>query len=202
MTTETASNGLRTLGLTWPSEEAPSPPVALARKDDQYCLVWANEHDRAERGAWATDLSVLAEADPFPGFSMDGRQTIWVKTYSENTGLLPQLEKAGWLQPVGSALKQGITTLPLAVVVLNDQEVAQRCALCENFESVETETRFKRCSGCKRRYYCSTEHQHAHWTAHKKDCKLLAKGKFAEVEQRRREGTYNPALAELGEGDA
>jgi hypothetical protein len=54
---------------------------------------------------------------------------------------------------VGSALKQGITTLPLAEVVLSDAEIAQQCALCETFESTETNNRFKRCSSCKRRFY-------------------------------------------------
>ncbi|GAA5973342.1 hypothetical protein JCM11641_003083 [Rhodosporidiobolus odoratus] len=190
-------SAIKTLKLDWAAQEEPAgqaPPVALARNDDRFVLVWAQQAERHRRGgAWATDLSVLAEADPFPGFSMGGNQMVWVKTYSENNGLLVQMEQAAWLRPVGSALKQGITTLPLAEVMLSEAEVAQRCAMCDEYESVETATRFKRCSGCKRRYY----HQHQHWPAHKSDCKLLAKGCFAEVEQRRRDGSYNPKIAEI-----
>ncbi|BGP19004.1 hypothetical protein JCM10213_009287 [Rhodosporidiobolus nylandii] len=197
------ANGIKMLRLDWAAQEEPAgqaPPIALARRGDAFCLVWAERAERERRGgAWATDLSVLAEQDPFPGFSMGGQQMVWVKNYSENQGLLPQLEKAGWLQAVGSAMKQGLTTLPLAAVTLNETELAQQCALCEEFESVETDTRFKRCSGCKRRYYCSTEHQHQGWAAHKAECKLLAKGRYAEVEKRRREQSYNPKLQELGQ---
>ncbi|GAA5875235.1 hypothetical protein JCM8547_006875 [Rhodosporidiobolus lusitaniae] len=193
----TSTSSIKTLKLDWAHGED-RPPVAFARTGDRFVLVWADEAEREQRGgAWATDISVLAEADPFPGFSMNGKQMCWVKTYSENTGLLVQMEKAAWLRPVGSGLKQGITTLPLAEVVLSEAEMAQQCALCEAYESVQTETRYKRCSSCKRRYYCSTEHQHAHWATHKPDCKCLAKGRFAEVEQRRREQSYNPALQEI-----
>ncbi|GAA5829078.1 hypothetical protein JCM11251_004117 [Rhodosporidiobolus azoricus] len=198
MSSTTASNGIKTLPVKWAAQEGPSTPVALAKKDDQFCLIWAENAERERRGGdWATDLSVLADVDPFPGFGMNGSQMIWVKTYSENEGLLPQLERAGWVRPVGSALKQGLTTLPLAEVALNESAVAQRCALCERYESVETETRFKRCSKCKRRYY----HQHDHWDAHRQDCKLLAKGRFGEVEQRRREQSYNPALVEIEQAE-
>ncbi|GAA5885070.1 hypothetical protein JCM6882_007217 [Rhodosporidiobolus microsporus] len=202
MSTSTAPNGLRTMRIDWAAQDGDKPSVALGKQNDAFCLVWANEEERQRRGgAWATDLSVLADIDPFPGFGLNGSQMIWVKTYSENQGLLPQLERAGWVRAVGSALKQGLTTLPLAEVVLKEAEIAQRCALCETFESVETETRFKRCSKCRRRFYCSTEHQHQHWDAHKKDCKLLAKGQFGEVEQRRREQSYNPALSEVDQAE-
>ncbi|GAA6006155.1 hypothetical protein JCM10207_000543 [Rhodosporidiobolus poonsookiae] len=198
-----ATNGIRTLCLDWAAQDEPqgqAPPVALARKDDAFALVWADAEERTRRGgAWATDLSVLADVDPFPGFNLNGNQMIWVKTYSENQGLLPQIEKAGWMRAVGSALKQGLTTLPLAEVALSESEVVQRCALCGEYESTETQLRFKRCSKCKRRFY----HQLAHWsTGHREDCKLLSKGRLAEVEQRRRERTYNPALAMLDSADA
>mmetsp|Transcript_19945 Transcript_19945/g.28666 ORF Transcript_19945/g.28666 Transcript_19945/m.28666 type:complete len:114 (-) Transcript_19945:152-493(-) len=33
----------------------------------------------------------------------------------------------------------------------------------------------KRCSKCKKTYYCSRSHQTDHWSTHKSDCKTFAK---------------------------
>ncbi|GAA6053655.1 hypothetical protein JCM3770_001682 [Rhodotorula araucariae] len=161
--------------------------AALGRAGEQFVLVLAEQSARDKRGqdgAVLTAVSVLVEADPFPGLTMDGRPMIWVKNYSENAGVLEQLEKARVLRPTGSTIKQGLVNLPLAEVVISENEQAHRCALerCEAFESVEVAERFKRCSSCRRRYY----HQHAHWPRHKTDCKDLAAGRFVQVENRRR----------------
>jgi len=111
------------------------------------------------------------------GYRSDARR-LQVKDYSENSGLLEQLEEARVLRrcvlPVplpprparsltslararrtGSTVPQGLVRLPLAVVVLNEHEMAQRCAFegCDKVESVETRERYKRCSSCSRRYY-------------------------------------------------
>lgn len=119
-----AANGIRTLKLDWPHRnelDAESPLVALGRTGDEFVLVVADEKKRDERpyDTFITALSVMVNEDPFPGWSMENRQMIWsvpslastpppliesfivhrVKTYSENDGLLPQLEKAGWSRP-------------------------------------------------------------------------------------------------------
>ncbi|GAA5949297.1 hypothetical protein JCM21900_005596 [Sporobolomyces salmonicolor] len=181
MTTSPA-NTIRTLSLSTRPDLA---PVALARNDDAFALVMASQKDREEH-TWLSTINVVADDDPYPGMTLDGKQMIWFKNYSENEGLLEQLEKARWVRAVGRELKQGFVTLPLAQVLLDESEIAQRCALCEVYESIETQERFKRCTGCKRRYYCSKHHQLEHWSRHKKDCKDLKRGDLTSVENRRR----------------
>ncbi|GAA5852703.1 hypothetical protein JCM9279_004961 [Rhodotorula babjevae] len=181
-----ASNGIYTFPVRLQGDDK-SLRAALGRASDELVLVAAEEGVRAERDspkAPIARLSVLVAEDPFPGLTMDGRQMIWVKDYSENSGLLEQLEEARVLRRTGSTIPQGLVRLPLAVVVLNEREMAQRCALegCDKVESVETTERYKRCSKCSRRYY----HQHTHWPRHKQDCKDLAAGRFTQVEMRRR----------------
>ncbi|GAA5943948.1 hypothetical protein JCM3775_004719 [Rhodotorula graminis] len=190
MELQAASNGICTFPVRLQGDDQ-SLRAALGRAGDEIVLVAAEQSVRARRespSAPIARLSVLVAEDPFPGLTMDGRQMIWVKDYSENAGLLEQLEEAGALRRTGSTIPQGLVRLPLAVVVLNEREMAQRCALegCDEVESVETTERYKRCSSCSRRYYCSTEHQHAHWPRHKQDCKDLAAGRFTQVEMRRR----------------
>ncbi|GAA5891862.1 hypothetical protein JCM5296_003253 [Sporobolomyces johnsonii] len=180
------ANKIRTLSLrNRPDLAHPVAPVALARNDDAFALIMASEKDREEL-AWLLTINVVAIDDPYPGMTLDGKQMIWFKNYSENEGLLEQLEKARWVRAVGRELKQGFVTLPLAHVLLDESELAQRCAQCEVYESIESKERFKRCTGCKRRYYCSKEHQLEHWSRHKKDCKDLARGDLTSVENRRR----------------
>ncbi|TNY23322.1 hypothetical protein DMC30DRAFT_32076 [Rhodotorula diobovata] len=202
-----AENGIRTFPVI--IQGGDTRLAALGRAGDEFVLVLAQDAARKEEtdsgNGILTSLSVLVSEDPFPGLTMDGRQMIWVKNYSENAGLLEQLEQARVLRPTGSTIPQGLVRLPMAVVVPDESEMAHRCALdgCERFESVETAPRFKRCSLCKRRYYCSTEHQHAHWARHKKDCKDLTAGRYTQVEQRRRAQDELPAPArveELAEG--
>eukprot|EP01084_Bolivina_argentea_P128994 227901_1 len=44
-------------------------------------------------------------------------------------------------------------------------KIYRTCAVC-------TASANKRCSGCKRVYYCSEQCQSNHWKQHKKECKL------------------------------
>ncbi|GAA5917708.1 hypothetical protein JCM8208_006700 [Rhodotorula glutinis] len=197
MDARAATNGIYTFPVRLQGDDK-SLRAALGRAGDEIVLVAAEDGARAKRdspSAPLARLSVLVAEDPFPGLTMDGRQMIWVKDYSENSGLLEQLEEVRVLRRTGSTIPQGLVRLPLAVVVLNEREMAQRCALegCGKVESVETVERYKRCSSCSRRYYCSTEHQHAHWPQHKQDCKDLAAGRFTQVEMRRRAQEELPA---------
>ncbi|KWU44692.1 hypothetical protein RHOSPDRAFT_33771 [Rhodotorula sp. JG-1b] len=194
---ETAKNGVKTLRLSWsndPDLDSQKRRVAIGRTRDAFVLVAADAQDQRERfsGAYISSLSVIVNEDPFPGLSMSGKQMIWVKNYSENQGIVPQLERAGFIRLVGSKIKQGLVELPLAEVTFEESEMIQQCALrgCEKWETTDTMPRFKRCSKCKRRYYCSIEHQHEDWPAHKADCKDLVQMRFTDVENRRRAGTY------------
>lgn len=48
-------------------------------------------------------------------------------------------------------------------------QVVPQCAICG------TAQKLLRCAKCKTVYYCSTDHQHADWPSHKKECRTLAK---------------------------
>ncbi|GAA5990711.1 hypothetical protein JCM10908_003199 [Rhodotorula pacifica] len=187
--TETAPNGIKTLRLSWKSDpdlDNDKPRIGIGKSGDAFVLAVADKKEQEERfyGGYISSLSVIVHEDPFPGLSMSGKQMIWVKNYSENEGIVAQLEKAGFLRLVGSKIKQGFVELPLAEVTLEDSEMIQQCAMrdCEKWETTETSPRFKRCSKCHRRYY----HQHQDWPSHKIDCKDLVKLRFTDVENRKR----------------
>ncbi|KAK4056252.1 Egl nine 1 [Microbotryomycetes sp. JL221] len=181
---------------------SPGPTVVLAKQRELYVLVHDrdaikeittdgnddeyDEYNEANGTVWAT-LSVLVTQDPFPGLNIqNGHEMFWFKTYSENAGLLEQLERANWVKSTSRKIKQALVELPMVEVLLDEVEIAQCCALCEKFESTRDVERFQRCSRCKKRYYCSVEHQHEDWSDHKLDCKDLRAGNFAAVENRNR----------------
>ncbi|ORY53982.1 hypothetical protein BCR35DRAFT_310478 [Leucosporidium creatinivorum] len=191
---------LRTLQLSAPAHDptGPAPTVCLARQGDYFVLAHSTLVDDMTPPLWAV-LSVMAHEDPFPGFSLGGKgsgEMFWIKTYSENKGILEQLVEAGWVKVTGRTLKQGFVTLPMVEVQLEESEISHQCPHCEMFEQVGDAERFKRCQKCKKRYYCSREHQELDWPEHKKDCKLLALDRRAEVENRKRRET----AAYFGEG--
>ncbi|KAK4696089.1 hypothetical protein P7C70_g8431, partial [Phenoliferia sp. Uapishka_3] len=86
---------IRTLTLApLGSSTGPGATVALARQGASFALFNTDPDDSPVYAV----ISVLVTEDPFPGFSMDGHEMIWMKTYSENKGLFEQLEKAGWIR--------------------------------------------------------------------------------------------------------
>lgn len=81
--TETIENGVKTVRLTWTVDTdsgADRPRIALGRTADALVLVAADKQDREERfdEAYLSSLSVLVSQDPYPGFTMSGKQMIWV----------------------------------------------------------------------------------------------------------------------------
>lgn len=179
---------LRTLMLARPAfASSPCPTVCLARYGLSFALIYAQENpeDEYQQPVHAT-LSVMAGEDPFPGFSMEGNECFWMKNYSENEGLLEQLLQAGWLRDSGRKIKQGYVTLPMVEIRLDESEIAKQCPNCEVFEQANHHERFKRCSKCKKAFYCSSKCQQEDYPIHKRICKDLAAGRFAEVENRKR----------------
>lgn len=71
---------LRTLSLAPPKHEpsATGPTVCLARQGDYFALVHASlvGKDDFTPPLWAV-LSILAQEDPFPGFSVGGKEMFW-----------------------------------------------------------------------------------------------------------------------------
>lgn len=56
----------------------------------------------------------------------------------------------------GRTMKQGFVTYPLCEIRLEESEIARQCASCHNNERVG-DSRYMRCSTCKKVYYCSSE---------------------------------------------
>ncbi|GAA5985620.1 hypothetical protein JCM5350_004111 [Sporobolomyces pararoseus] len=191
-----------------------STPVALCRSGESLYLrrisLSSSDSDQTlsnpDSSPTVATVSVIVEQDPFPGFTMDGKQMIWVKNYGENSGLLEELETARFVQSVGRTIKQGFIQFPLCILLLSDKEILQTCEYkdCKTVEgtSGEKEERFKRCGKCKRRYY----HQSLDWSNHKRDCKDLLKMDFVSVENRKRsrsdvEGLEGESRSQRGGGE-
>jgi hypothetical protein len=106
-----------------------------------------------------------------------GAQTFWMKTYSENVGLLEKLEEGGVVKRTGQEHRQGFVTLVAVETVLVDGQWAEVChnnTGCGRREQLEmAQTRMKRCARCRDVWYCGKECQEAGWGEHKKRCKVL-----------------------------
>lgn len=88
------------------------------------------------------------------------RKTFWMKTYSENEGILEQLEAQNILRRTGQVKKQGYVTLVAVETVLNRGQWAEVCSGCKRREQLgDEEPRMLRCGKCKERYYCNKECQ-------------------------------------------
>ncbi|GAA6021949.1 hypothetical protein JCM11491_000303 [Sporobolomyces phaffii] len=177
----------------------PSTPLALCRDGEALTLVRSsNNSPSSDQSTTLATVSIVVDQDPYPGFTMSGQQMIWVKNYGENQGLLGELEEARFVQSVGRTIKQGFVTFPLCIILLSEKEIVQICAKCRRVETFDQVERFKRCGKCKRRYYCSNEHQSEDWPRHKLDCKDLVNLDFVSVENRRR----RQELEMLGQGES
>jgi hypothetical protein len=90
-----------------------------------------------------------------------GAQTFWMKTYSENKGmleLLELLEELGVLRRTGQTYDQGFVTLVAIETVLVSGQWAEVCHHCGRREQLGTEEeKMKRCAKYKDAYYCNVE---------------------------------------------
>lgn len=104
------------------------------------------------------------------------RKTFWMKTYSENEGILEQLEAQNILRRTGQVKTQGYVTLVAVETVLSRGQWAEVCSGCGRREQLgDDEPRMQRCGKCKERHYCTKECQTEDWPNHKADCKRLQK---------------------------
>jgi hypothetical protein len=115
-----------------------------------------------------------------------GAQTFWMKTYSENKGLLEVLEANGVLRRTGETHKQGFVELIAVETCLGEGEWAEVCAnqMCGRREQIgDDKGRMKKCVRCKDAFYCGVDCQKADWGMHKQRCGTLkeAKGDRAAV---------------------
>jgi hypothetical protein len=99
-------------------------------------------------------------AEPLTPSSDPLRKAFWMKTYSENEGLLEQLESQNILKRTGQVKKQGYVTLVAVETVLTRGQWAEVCHGCGRREQLgDEEPRMVRCSKCMERYYCNKECQ-------------------------------------------
>ncbi|KAF9029833.1 hypothetical protein BDZ89DRAFT_697189 [Hymenopellis radicata] len=95
------------------------------------------------------------------------------------------MQSEGILKRTGRTFEHMLMgSLPEVEVLLQPEEILQACEGCGDWE-VGGRDRYKRCSGCRSRYYCSQSCQEADWKIHKRDCSTLATGNEAAVQARR-----------------
>lgn len=88
------------------------------------------------------------------------KKTFWMKTYSENKGILEQLEKQNILRRTGEELDQGFVTLVGVETVLTRGQWSESCHGCGRREQLDDrKPRMLRCAKCKDRYYCNKKCQ-------------------------------------------
>jgi hypothetical protein len=102
-------------------------------------------------------FATLTASSPTPLEQPDpSRPRFWFKDYSENEGLLRQLEGLAIVKRIGQTLEQGFVTLQAVEVIMPVEDWARCCGNvdCGIFEDLDSKARMKRCSRCSKTYYC------------------------------------------------
>ncbi|KAM0749026.1 hypothetical protein T439DRAFT_59837 [Meredithblackwellia eburnea MCA 4105] len=167
----TASSAPRQLQIK--SNASPSTTCSLAILN--HAVILLNINDGSIHAVLTRELSTGDSTTSF----INDHNTFWMKTYSENEGLMEQLLEAGWIRDTGRKRSQGYATFPLMEILLPEAERARICSSCMKSEGdvgFETPERFKRCTRCKLSYYCSKDCQGVDWDSHKYRCRLRSQG--------------------------
>ncbi|KAF8199751.1 hypothetical protein K438DRAFT_1822419 [Mycena galopus ATCC 62051] len=137
-----------------------------------------NPFDEYQDPLWTTLTS--SSPAPLTPSSDAAKKKFWMKTYSENEGMLEQLEEQNILRRTGETHKQGYVTLIAVETVIKVGEWAECCAACGKREQLDSEgPRMLRCSGCQESWYCNKACQTEAWSYHKADCKRFKKMRTA-----------------------
>lgn len=142
----------------------PSTDVALASIYGNFALVLPTEPDEDSLcPRFLCTLSTIVHKDPFPAPGQNGKPRFSMKTYSENEGVLEQLEALGILRRTGISYKQGFVNIPVVEICLEEHELVHACvAHYGDYGSFNPQlevigTKHPRCSKCKQAYYCDQE---------------------------------------------
>jgi len=183
------ARALREFKVTWPST-TPSPddpvvnppslllcryPLGTYLSNPNFVTIHSRKlENENEKYPLHTILTCGSDA-PIARPTQPGAQTFWMKTYSENEGLLESLEEEGILKRTGETFQQGYVTLIGVETLLVSGAWAEVChnQSCGKREQLEDETRMKKCGRCKDVYYCDAKCQKEGWPVHKKRCKVL-----------------------------
>jgi len=180
-----APNGLRSFTVKYPKLADPNEVfvstlgVRFSGGQAQYFLVLATlpEDDPFVMPAWSR-LSSTITSRPVENPDAQGQYKFYIKTYSENEGVLEYLLEAGIVeQDLTPPVSQGYVTFPLVRIKIPISEMAKQCGSCERWELCDDEKRMKACSGCKpnsKTWYCDANCQKLAWKdgypAHKGVC--------------------------------
>jgi hypothetical protein len=141
-----------------------SADVALASLYGNFALVLPTDPDEdsfCPRILYT--LSTIVHEDPFPAPGQNGKPCFSMKTYSENVGVLEQLEALGILRRTGISYKQGFVDIPVVEVCLKEHELVHACAAHyedNGMMGCQLEVigiKHQRCGKCKQVYYCDQE---------------------------------------------
>lgn len=179
-----APNGIRSFPVKYVKMEQATPSTLGVQLGGQgmaqYVLLRASlPDDDPYEIPLMTRLSSIIREHPITSPDSTGNYKFFIKTYSENEGVLDQLIAAGIVELDNSVqpIKQGFVTFPLVKVKIPLSEMAKQCGSCERWEVATDEKRMSGCSKCKpesKTWYCDKECQVKHWKegypAHKKVC--------------------------------
>lgn len=152
----------KTFNINFPEaigSQETSAEVALASIYGHFALVLPTDNSSYKR--ILKTLSTIVHEDPFPAPGSNDEPRFSMKTYSENAGLLEQLEALGVLRRTGISFKQGFVDIPVVEVCLDEHEIMRACAAHYEKSGAAGDcklevigTRHPRCSGCKQVFYC------------------------------------------------
>jgi hypothetical protein len=135
-------------------------PIGNNRQNPNFMLIYSrpNPFDDYQDPLYAS----LTAGSPVPlePSSDPMKKKFWMKTYSENKGILEQLEAQGILKRTGEEEQQGYITLIAVETLITRGQWAETCSGCGRREQLgEAEPRMVRCAACQEFYYCNKECQ-------------------------------------------
>lgn len=141
-----------------------SADAALASLYGNFALVHPTNPDDPFCSRILYTLSTIVHEDPFPAPGQNGQPRFSMKTYSENVGVLEQLEALGILRRTGISYQQGFVDIPVVEVCLKEHELVHPCAAHYEDEGmigcqleVIGSVKHQHCGKCKQVYYCDQE---------------------------------------------
>ncbi|GJE98928.1 zinc finger MYND domain-containing protein [Phanerochaete sordida] len=180
----------RALPFTLGPDNPCTEPLLLGARGPAWFLLYARHTRRVH-----APIAIVVPAEPVLEPSPAGRARIAFRE-TPGMGLLagllaarvppqgaaaaPDAPARAVAKPTGRMLAPGV---PEVELLLDDADVAHGCSCCGRFET-PGEPAYKRCGGCRARYYCSPKCQRNDWLMrHKEICALIKQGRFVDVER-------------------
>jgi len=159
--------------------------MVLGRNHSSWFLCFATPYSQTSCRAWeCLNLVQIHNPSTFPSLSHNYNFQFVTRNERVLESLLDLRDRKGQ-SPVKLTEKR-VGRSFVVEVLLEPEEFIHACTHCGKWEALNA-PRFRKCSGCFQRRYCSEKCQRKDWRIelHKGDCKLLRDGKEQEVERRR-----------------